>query len=77
MKKPSFLERLTGAVPAKDYDRILDDDHHFGDDEEAAEENEDYNDGETWQDDNVETERKKVSCQLICIRQTTPSSLKP
>lgn len=33
MKKPSFLERLTGSVPANDYDRILDDEHHFGDDE--------------------------------------------
>ena len=33
MKKPSFLERLTGSVPANDYDRILDDEHHFGDEE--------------------------------------------
>ncbi len=33
MKKPSFLERLTGSVPANDYDRILDEEHHFGDDE--------------------------------------------
>lgn len=33
MKKPSFLERLTGSVPAKDYDRILDEEHTFGDDE--------------------------------------------
>lgn len=33
MKKPSFLERLTGSVPATDYDRILDDEHHFGDEE--------------------------------------------
>ncbi len=35
MKKPSFLERLTGAAPAADYDRILDDEHHFGDEEET------------------------------------------
>ncbi len=33
MKKPSFLERLTGSVPAKDYDRILDEEHTFGDEE--------------------------------------------
>lgn len=32
MKKPSFLERLTGSA-AQDYDRILDEDHHFGEDE--------------------------------------------
>ena len=32
MKKPSFLERLTGATQAtsNDYDRILDDEHEFG-----------------------------------------------
>ncbi len=50
MKKPSFLERLTGAVPAKDYDRILNDDHHFGDEEEESEENSDsfVEDTEDW-----------------------------
>lgn len=31
MKKPSFLERLTGAAPDEDYDNILDEDHRFGD----------------------------------------------
>jgi len=34
MKKPSFLERLTGSVPAKDYDKILDEEHTFGDEED-------------------------------------------
>lgn len=35
MKKPSFLERLTGKNQAdKDYDRILDEDHEFGEDDE-------------------------------------------
>jgi HSP20 family protein len=33
MKKPSFLERLTGGVSASEYDRILDDEHEFGADE--------------------------------------------
>lgn len=52
MKKPSFLERLTGAVPANDYDRILDEDHHFGDEgeedngKETFEETEDWNNAE-------------------------------
>ncbi len=32
MRKPTFLERLTGAKNS-DYDRILDEDHHFGEDE--------------------------------------------
>ncbi len=31
MKKPSFLERLTGAANNDEYDRVLDDDHQFGD----------------------------------------------
>jgi HSP20 family protein len=46
MKKPSFLERLTGAAPGEDYDRILDDNRHFGDDE-AEEEQTDEDDN--WQ----------------------------
>jgi HSP20 family molecular chaperone IbpA len=33
MKKPSFLERLTGASQSDEYDRVLNDDHHFGDDD--------------------------------------------
>jgi HSP20 family protein len=49
MKKPSFLDRLTGAVPANDYDRILDDEHHFGD--EGAEDTEEEMTEENWNDD--------------------------
>ncbi len=48
MKKPSFLERLTGAVPANDYDRILDEEHHFGDEE--SEEGEQFTDDEKWEE---------------------------
>lgn len=33
MKKPTFLERLTGGNQTEEYDRVLNDDHHFGDDE--------------------------------------------
>lgn len=47
MKKPSFLERLTGSVPANDYDRILDEEHHFGDEE--TEDNEAYATEEEWE----------------------------
>ena len=36
MKKPSFLDRLTGANQTDEYDRVLDDDHHFGDDEDDS-----------------------------------------
>lgn len=48
MKKPSFLERLTGAVPANDYDRILDEEHHFGDEE--GEEGEQFEKEEQWEE---------------------------
>jgi HSP20 family molecular chaperone IbpA len=48
MKKPSFLERLTGAVPANDYDRILDDDHHFGDEANEDSDDENYQADESW-----------------------------
>lgn len=33
MKKPSFLERLTGSVKTDKYDDVLDDEHKFGDDD--------------------------------------------
>ena len=50
MKKPSFLERLTGSAQNSnsDYDRILDDDHHFGDEEEEQDAN--YENDDNWQD---------------------------
>ena len=48
MKKPSFLERLTGSVPANDYDRILDEEHHFGDEE--TDESGDYQTEDNWQE---------------------------
>ncbi len=60
MKKPSFLERLTGSVPANDYDRILDEDHRFGDDNDTAEPaDENYVEDDNW--DN--TQEKSVSTQ--------------
>lgn len=33
MKKPSFLERLTGSVITNKYDDVLDDEHEFGEDD--------------------------------------------
>jgi HSP20 family protein len=50
MKKPSFLERLTGSVPAADYDRILDDEHHFGEDDDS-EENETFTSDDDYEED--------------------------
>ena len=50
MKKPSFLERLTGATQNNEYDRILDDEHEFGADDPK---NDHYqeDDNESWQND--------------------------
>lgn len=41
MKKPSFLDRLTGNNQGDEYDRVLDESHHFGEDDDdlAVEEN--------------------------------------
>ncbi len=52
MKKPSFLERLTGNVQHDDYDRVLNDDHAYGDEEEEVDE---YAEPEedSWQDGDI------------------------
>ncbi len=52
MKKPSFLERLTGGSQTDEYDRILDEDHKFGEDDDLAVEEEDYQEEENWEEDN-------------------------
>lgn len=50
MKKPSFLERLTGGSQSDDYDRILDENHQFGEEDDLAVE-EEYPEEESWEDD--------------------------
>lgn len=47
MKKPSFLERLTGSVNADEYDRVLDGDREFGADDAEPDA---YEEEEDWQD---------------------------
>lgn len=44
MKKPSFLERLTGSVDMDEYDEVLDEEHEFG---EADTEEDHYQDEES------------------------------
>lgn len=49
MKKPTFLERLTGSN-SEEYDRILDEDHEFGEEDDlAVEEETEEND---WSEEN-------------------------
>lgn len=51
MKKPTFLERLTGSG-SDDYDRILDEDHTFGDEDFAESlQQDDDEDADTWEPD--------------------------
>jgi len=51
MKKPSFLERLTGGGQSDEYDRILDEDHQFGEgDDLSVDENE-----EEWEEEEPES----------------------
>ena len=51
MKKPSFLERLTGSVNTDQYDEVLDEEHNFGEEDQPEEEM--YEDESEWhgQDD--------------------------
>ena len=59
MKKPSFLERLTGSAPATNYDDILDDERSFDEDDNQAFPD-DYGpqeDTTSWQDDNYSSNK--------------------
>jgi HSP20 family protein len=51
MKKPSFLDRLTGGGNADEYDRILDDKHQFGEDDDLAVEETYQEEEEEWESD--------------------------
>ena len=51
MKKPSFLERLTGSVDMDEYDEVLDEDHTFGEDDELPEEDGMYEEESEWHND--------------------------
>jgi HSP20 family protein len=50
MKKPTFLQRLTGGQQ-NEYDRILDEDHQFGEEDELAVADEGYAEEETWEEE--------------------------
>jgi len=56
MKKPTFLERLTGNNQSnQDYDRILDEDHEFGEEDELDNE-ESHKEGESEEWEEEETD---------------------
>lgn len=67
MKKPSFLDRLTGAVTKKrsdDYDEILDDNHVFGDRDGDGEVDDPYAPEEEVWNDEKPTERAPQEGEL-------------
>ncbi len=49
MKKPSFLDRLTGGGQSDDYDRILDDNRQFGEDDDLAVQDTYQEEEEEWE----------------------------
>ena len=54
MKKPSFLERLTGSSDADEYDDVLSDEHEFGGDD-AVDVNH-YDEEDAWQQNDHDDE---------------------
>lgn len=56
MKKPSFLERLTGSMSTDPYDEVLDDDHEFGENDDVTVSHYDTEEESEWhgQDDNYD-----------------------
>ncbi len=53
MKKPSFLDRLTGNVKQDDYDRVLNDDHSFGAETDEPVDEYAEDDRDSWQDEPI------------------------
>jgi HSP20 family protein len=56
MKKPSFLERLTGGQ-TDEYDRILDEEHQFGEEDDLAVDD-DMEETEEWSDDHSDDQQQ-------------------
>lgn len=74
MKRPSFLERLTGSG-SDDYDRILDEDHTFGDNDLAETLQQDESEeGESWQpDDDTDNQEPQEGELPVDMYQTDES----
>ena len=51
MKKPSFLDRLTGNSQSDEYDRILDDKHQFGEEDDLEVEDDFQEETDQWEED--------------------------
>lgn len=71
MKKPTFLERLTGTSSAQDYDDVLSDSHEFADDEVAVNHYEDDAE-QDWEaeDDDTDTDEPQEGELPVDMYQT-------
>ena len=63
MKKPSFLERLTGSVNMDEYDKVLGDDAEFTD-EEHSDEDEEFKDESEWHSQSDSNEKVQQEGEL-------------
>jgi len=54
MKKPTFLERLTGSQNNEE-DRILDDEREFGEEDDLAVDDDEYQEDDQWEDEQSNT----------------------
>ena len=71
MKKPSFLERLTGSVRSDEYDRVLDSKHEFGADDEQ---NDQYaEEDENWDNDPQNDHKPQEGELTVDMYQTSDS----
>lgn len=76
MKRPTFLERLTGSG-SDDYDRILDEDHTFGEDDLAETLQQDDDDGsdDSWEPDSDVDEHEPQEGELPVDMYQTDESI--
>lgn len=64
MKKPSFLERLTGSIDMDEYDEVLDEKHTFGEDDAVPDEDDDYDGESEWHNDSHEQQEGELPVDM-------------
>lgn len=72
MKKPSFLERLTGSIKTNKYDDVLDDEHEFGDEDSKT--NNEYEEESEWHGQEAQDD-EKLDGELPVDMYQTPDAI--
>lgn len=72
MKKPTFLERLTGTSSTQDYDDVLSDEHEFSDDDVSVNHFDDGGEDGDWDtgDDDADTQEQQEGELPVDMYQT-------